>query len=459
MDRLNPLDAAFLDMEDGDPHANLAIASVAIIEGPAPTQEEFVSRVGSVLASIPRARQKVRRVPWDLGLPVWVDDPRFDPGYHFRRTALPTPGDDDALSALVGRIMSNRLDRDHPLWESWVIEGLSGGRWAVLTKIHHCLADGVSGAQLYGMIFNTAAEPATIPAAEPNPGTARLLAGALGELARDAVDQFGLIAGAIRSPRRILRLAKGFAEFAGVVLRPVGTSSLFGPIGAQRRYAIARASLTDIAEIGKVFGVTVNDVVLTAIGLAFRDLLRHRGEQAGAHAVRTVVPVSVRGSDGAGVLDNRVSLLTPLLPVDISDPVRALTTVHSRLAAAKASGEAETGAAITALAAHEPFGPISLAIRLGVRLPQRNLVAVTTNVPGPRQPLFVLGRRMIEALPYVPIALRIRTGVAVMSYCDTMFFGITADHDSSPDVTLLTGTIERAIIDLLTAARSSVDGC
>src|SRR5581483_5060050 len=108
-----------------------------------PTQEEFISRVGSVLASIPRARQKVRRVPWDLGLPVWVDDPRFDPGYHFRRTALPAPGDDDALSALVGRIMSNRLDRDHPLWESWVIEGLSEGRWAVLTKIHHCLADGV----------------------------------------------------------------------------------------------------------------------------------------------------------------------------------------------------------------------------------------------------------------------------------------------------------------------------
>lgn len=457
MDRLNPLDAAFLDAEDADPHANMAIASVAVLEGPPPSQEVFASGIGTVIAAIPRARQMVRRVPWDLGLPVWVDDPHFDPGYHLRRTALPAPGDDAALHALVGRIMAQRLDRERPLWESWVIEGLAGDRWAALTKVHHCVADGVSGAQLLGMIFGASTvAPAETPYQEPEvgPGGARLLLGALGDLARYPVEQLGLLAGALRSPVRLAGrmagTARGFAELLGV-LRPATPSSLTGPIGRARRYGVARASLPAVTEVAKARGVTVNDVALAAISGALRTLLLHRGERPDAHAVRTLVPVSVRSAGDAGVLDNRVSLLLPFLPVDIEDPIDALTVVHERLRAAKASNEAEAGASLTELAAHEPFGPLSAAIRLVTRLPQRNIITVTTNVPGPREPLYVLGRKMIELLPYVPIAVRLRIGIAIVSYCDNLTFGLTGDYDSAPDLDLLAEAIEKGI-DELTAA-------
>lgn len=157
MDRLSPLDAAFLEIEDADPHASLAIASVAVLEGQAPDRDKFAASVGPRLAAVPRTRQKIRRVPWDLGLPLWVDDPGFDLAYHLRRTALPAPGDDRALTDLVARIMAQRLDRERPLWESWVVEGLAGGRWAMLTKVHHCLVDGVAGTRLCSAVFDDSA--------------------------------------------------------------------------------------------------------------------------------------------------------------------------------------------------------------------------------------------------------------------------------------------------------------
>jgi WS/DGAT/MGAT family acyltransferase len=227
---------------------------------------------------------------------------------------------------------------------------------------------------------------------------------------------------------------------------------LSGPIGTARRYGVARASLPAVVEIAKAREVTVNDVVLTAISGALRKLLLHRGERPDAHAVRTLVPVSVRAAGDAGILDNRISLLLPFLPIDIADPGEALAVVHNRLRIAKASGEAEAGAAITGLAEHEPFGPVSAAIKLAARIPQRNIVTVTTNVPGPNMPLFVLGRRMVELLPYVPIAIRLRIGVAVMSYCDTLAFGLTGDYDSTPDLELVAEAIERGLDELAAAS-------
>jgi diacylglycerol O-acyltransferase len=459
---LSPLDAAFLDAEDSDRHASLAIASIAVMDGPPPSQEELVEVVGARMRSIPRARQKVRRVPLDLGPPVWVDDPHFDPSYHFRRTALPAPGDEAALHRLIARIMSQRLDRDRPLWESWAIEGLAGNRWAVLTKLHHCLADGVSGAQLHEVMFSGSPDvvpwpPTWVPEPEPEPGTVRLLLGALSGLARNPADQIGRLVAALRAPARVAHLVadtvKGFAALAGA-LRPAAPSSLSGPIGQQRRYGVARASLPNVVNVGESFGVTVNDVVLTAISGAFRTLLLHRGERPDAHTVRTLVPVSVRGHGEESILDNRFSLVVPFLPVDVAEPVEALAEVHTRLIEAKASGEAEAGRSVTSLAAHEPFGPVSWAIRLATRLPQRNIVTVTTNVPGPRTPLYVLGRKVVEILPVVPIALRLRIGVAMMSYCDNVVFGITADYDSAPEVDLLTIAIEQGIADLAAAART-----
>lgn len=462
MEVLSPLDAGFLDAEDSDRHASLAIASVSVMDGPPPDQAEFVEVIGARMQMVHRARQKVRRVPLDLGPPLWVDDPHFDPSYHFRRTALPAPGDEAALDRLVARIMSQRLDRDRPLWETWVIEGLADNRWAVLTKLHHCLADGVSGTQLHGVLFSESPDDdrhprVWAPEPEPEPSTASLLLGALGGLAASPAEQVRLLTHAVRSPARLARrvgeTAKGLVALASV-LWPATRTSLSGPIGQQRRYTVARACLPDVVRVGKTFGVTVNDVALTAISGAFRALLLHRGENPDAHAVRTLVPVSVRSEGDKGVLDNRVSLVLPYLPVDVADPVDALAEVHRRLSEAKASKEAEAGESVTSLAAHEPFGPISWAVRLAARLPQRNIITVTTNVPGPRRQLYVLGRPVREILPFVPIALRLRIGIAIMTYRDQLVFGITSDFDTAPEVEMLATAIEEGMDKLVAAAGS-----
>jgi diacylglycerol O-acyltransferase len=461
MEHLSPLDAAFLDAEDEDRHASLAIASVAMFDGPAPSQDAIITAIGGRLGLVPRYRQKIRRVPLDLGHPVWVDDPHFDLTFHVRRTALPAPGDEQALCRLVARVMSQRLDRDRPLWEAWVVEGLAGGRWAMLSKLHHCLADGLSANQLYRLFFDESPDPAPeikdTWVAEPEPSTLSLTAAALGGLAHNPIDQVRLLVQGLRAPlvltRRVVDAASGLTALAGV-LRPVSSSTLTGPIGRQRRYGVTRASLPDLAAAAKAFGVSINDVVLAAISGALRTLLLGRGEEPTPNAVRSLVPVSVRSRDQQHVIDNQISMMLPLLPVDLSDPVARLTAVHDRLAELKVSKEAEAGAAMTELARHEPFPPISWGIRLAARLPQRNIVTVTTNVPGPKRPLYLLGQPMVEILPYVPIAVRLRTGIAILSYCDQVVFGITADYDSAPEVGLLAAAIDQGLAELIEAARA-----
>jgi diacylglycerol O-acyltransferase / wax synthase len=452
VDHLNPLDAVFLDIEDADPHSSLAIGSVAVLAGPPPSQADVVAALAPRMRVVRRAQQRVRRLPLGLGPPVWVDLGKFDTDYHFRRTALPEPGDDAALCTLVARVMGQRLDRDRPLWESWVVEGLAGGRWAVLTKVHHCLADGVSGAQLLAALFAVTPPSAGEPEwqTEPPPST--------GELVRDAVvklatDPLHLLTQALRAPKPLADLVAGLGRLV-TVLAPATPSSLSGPIGRARRYAVARVSLPDMRAVGAAFGTTVNDVALTAISLGFREILRHRGEQPAPDALRAMVPVSIRATDN---LDNQISMLLPNLPVEIADPVMALREVHQRLTDLKHSKESEATGTVIAFTGHEPFALTSLFVQLAAWLPQRNIVTVTTNVPGPPTQLAMLGRPVLEVFPYVPIALRLRTGVAALSYRDQMVFGVTADFDSNPDVALFAEAIERGITDLTTAAGSTVE--
>jgi WS/DGAT/MGAT family acyltransferase len=451
MDRMNPVDAVFLDAEDADPRVSLAIASVAVLDGPAPSQEEFVATIAPRMRAVRRAQQRVRRLPFDLGPPVWVDLGDFDVNYHFRRTALPAPGDDTALCAFVARVMGQRLDRDRPLWESWVIEGLAGGRWAVLSKVHHCLADGVSGAQLLAALFAATPRPVGQPDwhPEPRPSTGTLVRDAVGDLAANSLRLF---THAVTAPKdvigRVADTVAGLGRMAGV-LPPASPSSLCGQLGRARRYAVARASLPDMRAIGAAFGATVNDVALTAITLGFREILQHRGERPAPDTLRAAVPVSVRAD---GHLDNQISVLLPTLPVDIADPATALRAVHERLTDLKHSRESEAAATIAAFTGQELFSFSSLAVRLAARLPQRSVAAVTTNVPGPPTPLAILGRPVLELFPYVPIAVRMRTGVAALSYRDQMTFGINTDFDTGGDVALLADTIQRGIADLGAAA-------
>jgi len=460
MDRLNPLDALFVDAEDADPRTSMAIASIAVFEGPAPSHEEFLAHMAGRLARVPRYRQKLRTVPFRLGRPVWVDDPDFDLRYHVRRTALPAPGGDRQLADLMARVMSQRLDRDHPLWEYWVAEGLASGHWALISKVHHCFADGISGTDLYRVIFDFSPEgspPAVderVVRAEPSPV----------ELAvRAAMDTVMLplrealaLRGAVADPHGAIRQAAGLARASAKLapaLWPATGSSLSGHIGRQRRYTWSRASLDEVKTIKRALGGTVNDVALTAISGGFRALLLGRGEQPGPHMVRSLVPVSVRAPGEQSLYDNRVSAVLADLPVHIADPVERLTAVQAELLALKTSNEAILGEALTSLGRYTPFPFASWLVRLGFELPQWEIVTVTTNVPGPRQPLYGMGRRIVEIIPYVPIATTLRTGVSIFTYCDNVMFGITGDFAANPDLDILARGIEEDLAELKKASR------
>jgi len=465
MDRLNSLDAMFVDAEDGDRHVSMAIASIAVFEGPAPSHDEFIAHLAGRLPRVPRYRHKLRTVPFRLGRPVWVEDPDFDIRYHVRRTALPAPGGDRQLGDLMARVMSQRLDRDHPLWEYWVAEGLPEGRWAVISKVHHCMVDGVSGTDLYRVIFDFSPEPSP-PAtddravsAEPS-ATELAVRAALDAVVlpvREALALSGAAANPAAAVRQAADTARALAKLAPAI-RPATGSSLSGQIGRQRRYTWARVSLDDVKTIKQELGGTVNDVVLAAISGGFRTLLLARGEEPGPHMVRSLVPVSVRAPGEESVYDNQVSAILADLPVHVADPVERLAAVRAELLALKASREAMAGQALTSLGRFTPFPLASWWVRLAFGLPQREIVTVTTNVPGPRQPLYGMGRRLLEIIPYVPIATTLRTGVSIFTYCGNVTFGITGDFAANPDLPVLAHGIEDGVSELLKAARRGHPG-
>ncbi len=462
MDRLTPLAAAFLDAEDADPRASLSIGSLAIFEGPAPRFADFVQTIRQRLPLVPRYRQKLRTVPFDLGPPVWVDDADFDLSWHLRNTALPAPGGPAEIGRLMSRLMTQRMDRSRPLWEYWFCEGLADGRWALLSKLHHCLADGISGTDIYYLVLDTSRErrPAVAdhwqPA--PPPSTLALTARAVRDLATTPATTARALGGALRSPVRLLRrtgqTTKGLVTLTGA-LRPVEGSSLTGPLDGSRRYAWTTVELDDIRAVRHRFGGTVNDVALAAITGGFRQLLLARGEEPSPHTLRSLVPVSTREPGAESIPDNRVSLMLPYLPVDVADPQARLVAVEARLRALRQAREPEAGGSITTAAELGPFPTVSLGMRLGLHLPQHQIATVTTNVPGPRQTLYGLGREVQEILPYVPIADRVRIGVAIFSYRDAVAFGITGDFESVPDIDLLATGISDSLAELVKAAQQS----
>lgn len=456
MEQLTPLSAAFLQAEDEDPTTTMAIASTAIFEGPPPSQEQILAHFAGRITAVPRYRQRVQRVPLDLGAPVWVDDPQTDLSWHVRRTALPAPGGPVELHRLVARIMSQRMDRSRPLWEYWVVEGLAEDRWALVQKVHHCVVDGVSGTELYQVIYDSS--PVPRPPAEdrwephPAPSTVSLTARAVRDLAWGPIKGVGAAASLLRTPQalsaRLVQTVRGSLSLASALV-PVSSTSLTGHISRQRRYTSTVVSLSDVRAIRKAYHVTVNDVALAAITGGFRELLVARGETPHPHAVRTLVPVSVRQPGEERIQDNRVSLMLPFLPVDVADPVQRLLTVRQRISESASSGEPVAGSSFTAASLYEPYLPVALGVRLAFRVPQRQLVTVTTNVPGPRKPVYAVGRRCLRIIPYVPIATRLRIGVAIFSYGDELTFGVTGDYDTTPDVEVFARGIADAVADLL----------
>jgi len=465
MERLNPMDAQFVDAEDEDRNASFAIASIAVFEGPAPTYQEFYAAVEGRLSLVPIYRRKLRTVPFRLGPPVWIDDPNFDLHYHIRQTGLPAPGGDEQLADLVALVMTQRLDRHFPLWEHWLVEGLSEDRWALISKVHHCMVDGISGTDVYRVIFDLSPEPgppalqSAPAAAEPN-GLALAASAAADLVARPARAAMAL-AGALTRPRDTVRQASQTARAVAKLAAsasPAAASSLSGPISRQRRYAWARGSLNEVKTIKNELGGTVNDVVLAAISSGFRTLLLSRGEHPLPHMIPSLIPVSTRPPGEEDIRGNQVSVVLADLPVHLTDPVERLAVIRAEMATLKTIRAESAAEALVALGRFTPYPLASRVVRLGYRIPHDEIATVTTNVPGPQQPLYAMGRKLLELVPYVPIATNLRTGVSIFSYCGQLTFGITGDYATTPDIDILARGIEHGIEELTKAAHRHQGG-
>jgi WS/DGAT/MGAT family acyltransferase len=461
MEHLTTLDASFLQAEDSDPHVSLAVGGVSIVAGPVPEYAELLEAFGERAHGIPRCTQVLRTRPLDLGAPEWVEAPNFDVAHHLHRVALPHPGEDTELFALIAGIMEQRLDRERPLWECWIIEGLSDGRWAMLMKIHHCIADGIATTQMLARLSDDGggASFATAIRGSRETGGDSLLG-----LLRPRLNPLNWAADVLRATvaatAAVEHAVVGAAELTARVLSVGPESSLNGSVTKMRRFSAARVDLPVMKQVSRDFDVTLNDVALAAITAGYRSMLLARGETPGPHALRTLVPVSMRSAQDFEVTDNRVSAMLPLLPVDEPDPLTQLRIVHQRMVEAKGSGQREGANAALTLAGSVPFALSAWTIRLLTRLPQSAVTALATNVPGPCGRQRLLGREVLEVLPVPPIALQLRTGIAMISYADRFCFGITADYDSAPDIDALARGIEDGVRQLaaLGAARGRVAG-
>jgi diacylglycerol O-acyltransferase / wax synthase len=458
-DRLTALDSTFLHLEDHS-SAHMHVASVMVFEGSAPTLRELIDHILSRLHLVPRYRQRLAYVPLDQGRPVWADDPHFNPYYHIRHTALPKPADDAALKRLAGRLFSQRLDRSKPLWEIWMVQNMSGGRFALIAKTHHALVDGISGVDITTVLFDTAREPApTAPAApwsaKPLPGQAKLLGEALIERSTVPAEMARGARALLRAPRRAISQVKdGLVSVGATTLAGINAPAPASPfnveIGPHRRYTFVDADLAKFKAIKDSLGGTLNDVVLASVSLALGRYLRGQGHDTEGLVLKAMVPVSVRSKSQRGALGNQVAAMWAPLPVGVENPAECLRKIAAAMDDLKKSGQAVGAQVLTNLAGFAPPTILSQAARLQARQPFFNLVV--TNVPGPQFPLYLLGRRLQVLYPVVPLAQRQALGIAVMSYDGHLGFGLLGDYDALPDLDAIALDLQQAIAALARAA-------
>ncbi|MGH2736335.1 MAG: wax ester/triacylglycerol synthase family O-acyltransferase, partial [Actinomycetota bacterium] len=368
-ERLTVLDEMFLQLEG--PNTHMHVGGIAIFEGEPPDYGDLLDTFSRRLHLVPRFRQKLAHVPLSLGRPVWVDDTHFNIEYHVRHTALPPPGSPDKLNRLCARIMSQQLDRTKPLWEIWFAEGLAGNRFALISKTHHCLVDGVSGADIMSVVLDLAPEAPPIEPEpwrpSPEPGADRLIVDALrerltspAEIVRSAqsaaVDPAGL-------PGRITETVKALGAWVSNSFA-APASSLNQSIGPHRRFETVLVDLADLKRVKNHFGGTVNDVVLSAVGGGLRRLLRGRGERVDEIELKAMVPVSVRADHQRGTLGNQVANMWAALPVYEPDPVERLRVITDEMADLKLSGQAVGAQVLTTLGEYAPPTILAQASRL-----------------------------------------------------------------------------------------------
>jgi WS/DGAT/MGAT family acyltransferase len=422
------------------------VASTGIYEmGPLETPEggvdiELIRRgINGVLHRIPRYRQKLAWIPLERQ-PVWVDDDRFNLNYHLRHASLPRPGDEEQLKRLSARIMAQRLDRTRPLWEMWIVEGLEEDRFALISKVHHCMIDGVSGVDLMTILMSTSAD-AEIPEAppyvpRPEPSGFELLRNEVGRRIRlpleAARDIRNLINEARDARQEFLSRFRAMAETVGTTLRPASSTPLNQRVGPHRRFDWATMEIREIKELRRTLGGSLNDVVLTIATGAVRRFLQLRRVDPAKLDFRALAPVSVRTEDQNGKLGNRVSAWIVPLPVGEPDPLEQMKAISRRTAELKSSKQAVGAEVLTQVAEWTPATLLSLGARNATRLLPFNLVI--TNIPGPQVPLYLLGAKMEQIYPYVPLADNLGLGIALFSYDGVLAWGFNADYELVPDL-------------------------
>lgn len=459
MDRLTSIDASFLANEGSSSHMH--VGAVLIFEGPPPSYDDLLEHVSSRLHLVPRFRQKLAFPPLQMGRPFWSDDPGFNLEYHVRHSALPAPGSEDQLRNMASRVFSQQLDRTKPLWELWLVQGLKGKRFALVTKTHHALVDGVSGVDIATVLFD--ATPVTEPAEpeqewipQPEPSGAELAARGAEGLAALPLRLARRLRSAVEHPGPAIQEVSEAVEAVGEVglalANPAPDVPLNVGIGSHRRLCWVRGDLGELKRIKNALGGTVNDAVLAVVAGALRRWLRGRGVSIDGLELRALVPVSIRAADEHGELGNRIAAVRGPLPVGIEDPVERLRRVREGMADVKSSKQA-LGAEV--IARFNDFAPPTLlaqASRLNFSTRLFNLIV--TNVPGPQLPLYVLGRELEDVFPVAFLPDDHALAIAIMSYNGAIDFGLLADYDSIEDVGEIAAGIAETIDELLGAAGS-----
>jgi WS/DGAT/MGAT family acyltransferase len=458
MDRLTSVDASFLTNES--PTSHMHIGGVTVFEGPPPSYEDLLEHIESRLHLVPRYRQKLAVPPVETGRPFWVDDPQFHLGYHVRHSALPAPGDEDALRRMAARVFSQQLDRTKPLWELWLVEGLRKKRFALISKTHHALVDGVAGVDIATVLFDIKPVPETPPPREdwiprPEPSGVNLAARGIEGAAKTPIRFGRRIASAIGSPgaaaKNIQAAAEGLGEVAWEFANPAPEVPLNQPIGPHRRYVWVSGDLNEFKRIKSALGGTVNDVVLTAVAGSMRRWLRARGVRTEGLELRALVPVSIRPSGAGGELGNQIAAVRGPLPVYVEDPVQRLRVVRESMDGVKSSKKALGAEVITRFNDFAP--PTLLAQASRINFSTRLFNMIVTNVPGPQFPLYMLGRELLDIFPVAFLPENHALAIAIMSYNGKIDFGLLGDYDAMEDVTLVAEGIEAEIKQLLDAAK------
>jgi WS/DGAT/MGAT family acyltransferase len=456
LDRLSSTDASFLTQEDESSHMH--IGAVLVFEGPPPPYEEFLEHVEARLHLVPRYRQKLVFPP--MQRPLWVDDPRLNIEYHVRHSSLPEPGDDGQLAALTARIFSQQLDRSKPLWEMYLVQGLEGNRFALISKTHHAMVDGISGVDLATVLFDANPVPAglTPPVRpwepKPEPSDAQLLARSVEGLAKMPLQVGRRALRAAQHPRHavseVTEVAEGLGEIAWELMNPAPKLPLNTEIGPHRRYRWVHSQLADFKLVKDAIGGTVNDVVLAVVAGALRHWVRARGLRTQGLEARALVPVSLRGDEDRGMLGNRLAVVRAPLPVYADDPVERLRIVREAMSKIKQSKQVMGAEAIVSFNDFAPPTVLAQAARLNFSTRLFNLIV--TNVPGPQFPLYVLGRELETVVPVAFLPAKHSLAVANFSYNGRMSFGLLADFDAMEDIDVVQQGLEHSLKELVEEA-------